>query len=243
MRLVATMVVSTGSLTPTRLPAVTAVRDSRPSIGALMRVNSRFRRAASSAASPARTPPAALSAWARRSSASWREMAFSGSSFSARSSWTRASAAWLRAAARLASRRRTSAANGRGSMVNSRAPRRTAWPSRKCTRSSVPATRARTSTCSTAAKRALKSSNSSTWRRTAGATSTCGGAAAPGGTADWAPRSQPEDSSAEGSSAKGSQRSRQQKCRRNRMLFEKAGRIVERWSWRTGASSGQARAD
>ncbi len=178
---VASSVASPGPL-DTRLPSVTMARPTRPPMGAMTRVNSRFSSADRSAASTADTCASASAADDARRSCSSADIAFSAESRRARSrsAAVRANAALARA--RSARNRSTSAWNGRGSIWKSRSPRRTTAPSVKCTDAIRPDTRGRTSTWCTASRRPVNSLHSVTSRATAFAAVT-GGA---GGGAPWA---------------------------------------------------------
>ena len=117
----------------TRLPSVTMAWPTRPAIGAVTRVNSRFNSAARSAASKPGPGPSASSAARARDRALRSEMAFSLTSRSARSrsAAVRVDVACARCSS--APRRSTSAWNGRGSISKRTSFWRTMAPSVKCT--------------------------------------------------------------------------------------------------------------
>ena len=160
---VASSVASPGPL-DTRLPSVTMARPTRPPMGAMTCVNSRFSSADRNAASTADTCASASAADDARRSCSSADIAFSAESRRARSrsAAVRANAALARA--RSARNRSTSAWNGRGSIWKSRSPGRTTAPSVKCTDAIRPDTRGRTSTWCTASRRPVNSLHSVTSR-------------------------------------------------------------------------------
>ena len=131
-----------------------SARDMRPSIGERTSVNSRLRRAASSAGVPRRRcPRSPCWPWSRagrnpaaRSASARRDARRAGDSIRP------APIASARGGAR-PSRRFTSAWNGRGSMRNRSWPFLTRAPSVNCTESMKPLTRGRISTLSTACRR------------------------------------------------------------------------------------------
>ena len=142
-----------------RLPASTLRSEMRPASGARTSVQSRLssalRTAASAVLSWARATARLALRWSYSASVMVREL------ISEAPRWTCSSAistcALLRATS--ASALWTAISNGRLSMVNSRSPTLTSWPSRKCSLSMKPETRARTSTEATASKRPENSSH------------------------------------------------------------------------------------
>ena len=133
-RRVVSSVASPGPL-DTRLPSVTMARPTRPSIGEVTRVNSRFSSAARSAASTAAT--CAVDSCANDGAALVllvRHRVLGGAAARRAAARSRRAAPSARARASSARRRSTSAWNGRGSIWNSRSPRCGRWRLRRSAR-------------------------------------------------------------------------------------------------------------
>ncbi len=153
----------------------------RPAIGATMRVCSRSSSALRTAASPARSPPAATRACVPKVSRVCCEVAPCENSFAWRSVSTRLRSDWARSRARLAFACSSAASKGRGSIVKSGSPTFTSWPSTKWTFAIAPSIRGFTTTSATGVTMPMASSSIGTLRRSATAmrTGTGGGVGGP----------------------------------------------------------------
>ena len=129
--MVASRVAALASPPATRLPTLTWWRPIRPVMGARTSVNPRSSRARASAASSWTTCARAASSACTRCSTFSSDAARYCRRFLARSYSCCAKVSWDRALVRRASASVAAAANGRGSMRNSRSPRRTTCPPRK----------------------------------------------------------------------------------------------------------------
>ena len=148
-----TRVVSTVLSAATRLPGARRRHETRPAMGAWMRVYARLSSAVVIAAwAAARLAAACSFAAARRSACAWLTNL---SLISASERFNSASALASTAVAPATSARALAicASKGRGSMTNNSCPFCTRWPSSKCTDWMAPATRGLTSTMSTASNR------------------------------------------------------------------------------------------
>ena len=189
-----------GSDAPTTLPASRRLRPIIPLMGARISV---YDRSSSACSRRACRPSRFASVWATSARARSTSRALTALVCTACSSRARSE----RARARFASTVRTSASAalraatyGARSMVYSRAPRRTSLLGVKCTASSTPFTRARTSTAATAAVRPVNSWYQVTSRWTGCATVTSGGGNCGGA---GGPEPQPAAASAAASSRAG----------------------------------------
>src|SRR5438128_720210 len=171
-----------------RFPSVTSFRPTRPPTGADTCVNSTSSLAASTAASASSTDASACRTFDSRMSASSCEMAWLASRSLARAKFFRASASRDFASSASASARCSAASYGRGSIKKRRSPFLTIAPSRKWIDCRYPLTRGRTSTESTASRRAVYSSHSVISRATGWTTVTFGGGGVGAGRARRAER-------------------------------------------------------
>src|SRR5438093_959334 len=166
-----------------RFPSVTSFRPTRPPTGADTRVNSTSSLAASTAAWASPTDASACRTFDSRMSDSSCEIAWLESRSAARAKFFRASASRDFASSTSASARRSAASYGRGSIKKRRSPLWTIVPSWKWIDCRYPLTRGRTSTESTASRRAVYSSHSVISRATGWTTFTFGGGGAGAGRA------------------------------------------------------------
>ena len=154
---------------------MTSFRPTRPPTGADTCVNSTSSLAASTAASASSTDASACRTFDSRMSDSSCEMAWLASRSLARAKFFRASASRDFASSASASARCSAASYGRGSIKKRRSPLWTIAPSWKWIDCRYPLTRGRTSTESTASRRAVNSSHSVISRATGWTTFTFGG--------------------------------------------------------------------